>query len=231
MVKIVIDAGHGGNDAGATGNGLLEKNLTLDIVERIASKLKNDYEGVETLLTRNTDVFVGLSERANIANQAKADIFVSVHINSATDPSAKGFESHMYNGTSDPKTIAFQNVMHESIFNAIKSAGIEDRGKKKSNFAVVRESAMVALLTENLFISSPSDASKLSKPDFLDTVAQGHVDGLEKFLGLKKSKQPPRTTSTKLYKVQVGAFSDPDNAERLFKDLLSKGYSAYIIEE
>ena len=231
MTRISLDAGHGGTDAGASGNGIHEKDITLAIVKKIHALL-NQYNNVEIMETRPNDVFVSLDERCNLANKFGADVFLSVHIN-AGDPSAHGFESHRYNGTQDPKTIAYQNVMHTAIYNAIKSNNITDRGKKASNFAVVRQTTMPAILTENEFITNSSEAELMKHEEFLNTVAQGHVDGLEQFLGLKKNDSAPPTApiNGKLYKVQVGAFADQANAERLFKDLLSKGYSAYIVEE
>jgi N-acetylmuramoyl-L-alanine amidase len=230
-LKIHLDAGHGGTDSGAVGNGLYEKNLTLEIIEKINEKLKA-YDGVSTQLSRSTDVFVGLSERANMANRWGADVFLSVHINSATDPSARGWQSHIYNGSVDAKTIAYQNVIHENVIASIKQFGIVDRGKKRDNFAVVRESSMPAILTENLFISSPADANLLKRVEFIEAVSEGHVIGLEKFLGLKKSQQPPDTASPsppgKIYRVQVGAFSDLDNANKLASELKSKGYTTLV---
>src|SRR5699024_12766621 len=81
MAKIVVlDAGHGGHDPGAQSGGLREKDLTLDIVKRTINKLKK--YNVKVIATRTTDKFISLSGRANIANKNKADLFVSVHINS-----------------------------------------------------------------------------------------------------------------------------------------------------
>ena len=231
MVKIALDAGHGGTDNGASGNGIHEKDITLAIIKKIHALL-NQYENVEIIETRPSDVFVSLDERCNIANKFGADVFLSVHIN-AGDPTAHGFESHRYNGTQDPKTIAYQNTMHSAIYNAIKGNNITDRGKKASNFAVVRQTTMPAILTENEFITNATEAGLMKQESFLQTVAQGHVNGFEQFLGLKKNTNAPPTApiNGKLYKVQVGAFSDPDNADKLYKDLLAKGYSAYIVEE
>lgn len=79
--KIVIDAGHGGKDSGAVGNGLYEKNITLILAKYVQSYLEDNYTGHEVKLTRSTDVFVELSERANIANKFDADVFISNHVN------------------------------------------------------------------------------------------------------------------------------------------------------
>jgi N-acetylmuramoyl-L-alanine amidase len=232
LVKIFIDAGHGGTDSGAVGNGLQEKNLTLDICQRIAAGLKA-YENVTVLMSRTSDSFPSLNDRTNAANAAKADLFVSVHINSGA-ATARGFESHIYTNT-DAGTKAFQNVMHTEIYNAAyKAAGEPDRGKKQSNFHVLRESNMKAILTENLFISNAADAKNLADADFRQKIAQGHINGLEKFLGLKKGAQPPPTekpTGGKLWKVQVGAFEDEKAARDLATDLQRQGYRPYVYQE
>ncbi|MCX5694135.1 MAG: N-acetylmuramoyl-L-alanine amidase [Candidatus Omnitrophica bacterium] len=91
LTKVVIDAGHGGNDPGAIGkNGLKEKDVNLDIAKRLSNLLKA--EGVQTVLTRSTDKFIPLSMRVSIANRSKADLFISIHSNAARSRSLCGFE-------------------------------------------------------------------------------------------------------------------------------------------
>lgn len=234
-LKICLDAGHGGTDPGASGNGLQEKNITLDIVKRIAEGLKA-YKDVTVIETRPEDKFVELSTRAKISNDAKADLFLSVHINSGAS-SARGFESHIYTNV-DAGTKAYQNVMHEEIYNkAYKPQNVPDRGKRQSNFAVVRETNCKAILTENLFTSNSADAKLLASPDFRQTIAEGHINGLVKFLGLQKAK-PPTTDPApapapggKLWKVQVGAFEDEKTARDLAVDLTKQGYRPYVYKE
>lgn len=88
---------------------------------------------------------------------------------------------------------------------------------------------MKAVLTENLFISNSANAAKLKDDSFLDKLAQGHVNGFEKFLGLKRIDKPPQTSPTgKLYYVQVGAFEDKENADALAADLTKEGYRPFI---
>jgi N-acetylmuramoyl-L-alanine amidase len=225
---IYLDAGHGGKDSGAIGNGLKEKDIVLDIVKLIEEGLKAF--DVKTLLSRETDIFLSLDERTSKANAAKADLFLSVHVNSAVNTTARGFESYIY-PNSGAATSALQNVMHQEIVRAIQgAAGFDDRGKKQANFAVLRQSAMKALLTENMFISNAADAALLKNDDFKQKVAQGHINGLEKYLGLKRLERPPEKAPTtgKLWRVQVGAFEEKENAEALAKDLNKSGYRAFI---
>jgi N-acetylmuramoyl-L-alanine amidase len=230
MPKFVIDFGHGGSDPGAVANGLKEKDLTLKIGKMIGEMLA-DYEDVEVIYTRTDDRFIELSERAAIANKAKADFFLSVHINAG---GGTGFESYIYNGGVSAATIAYQNVIHAEIMKAI--GGVRDRGKKRANYAVLRGTKMPAILTENLFIDNPRDAAKLKSDQFLQQIAYGHVIGLEKAFGLKKkakqqaqSQPQSKASDKKVYRVQVGAFSDRENAERLAEELRKKGYPTIIV--
>lgn len=82
MVKIFIDPGHGGSDPGATGNGLQEKTLTLQIALALRTILTNEYEDVSLLLSRTSDQYVSLNDRTNAANNWGADFFLSIHVNS-----------------------------------------------------------------------------------------------------------------------------------------------------
>lgn len=229
-MKFVLDAGHGGRDSGAVGNGLREKDLTLTIVKHIGRML-SEYENAEVHYTRTDDRFLELSERAELANKLKADYFISVHINAG---GGTGFESYVYNGNVSAKTIAYQNVIHAEIMKAI--GNVKDRDKKRANYAVLRLTNMPAILTENLFIDNPNDAAKLKSDQFLQQVAYGHVIGLEKAFGLKKkakqqeqSQTQQKASNQKLYRIQVGAFSDRKNAERLAAELKKKGYPAVIV--
>jgi N-acetylmuramoyl-L-alanine amidase len=226
---IVIDLGHGGSDPGAVANGLKEKDLTMKIGKRIGDMLL-DYEDVEVIYTRTDDRYLSLEERAAIANKVGADFFLSIHINAG---GGTGFESYIYNGQVSSATIAYQNVIHQEIMKAIGS--VTDRGKKRANYAVLRLTNMPAILTENLFIDNPNDAAKLESEQFLLQIAHGHVQGIVKAFGLKKkaksspSQPQQKVFDGKLYRVQVGAFTDRKNAERLAEELKKKGYPAIIV--
>jgi len=232
MVKIYLDAGHGETDPGAIGNGLQEKNVALDISKRVEQKLQA-YKNVEIMQTRTDDTFLSLSQRANKANSWGADCFLSIHLNSATDKSARGFESYVYNGQIDASTQAFQNMIHEEIIKKIGKTISSDRGKKKANFAVLRESHMKACLVENLFISNASDVALLKQDSFLDTLCQGYVNDLEKFFGLERIIRPPTNndspvTDGGLFQVIAGTYANYDNADTQVKKLIADGYNAYI---
>lgn len=188
MVRIVADAGHGGTDPGAVGNGLKEKDLTLNIVQRIQKGLA-EYQNVEVLLTRDSDVFVSLGERCRKANLFKADFFLSVHINANAKTSANGFESYTF-PNSKGMTKSYQKMIHDHVVSA---SGFKDLGMKEANFQVLRETAMPAVLTESGFISNVEDTNKLKEERFLQVIADAHVLGLVKMFGLQKAAQAQKS--------------------------------------
>lgn len=179
MVKVFIDAGHGGTDPGAVGNGLQEKNLTLQISTRIRDILLAEYNNVSVLMSRTGDTFPSLTARTNQANSWGADFFLSVHINAG---GGTGYEDFIYLGSGAPTT-TYQNNIHSEI---LKLVNFTDRGKKQQNFHVLRESNMPALLTENGFIDNATDASKLKTASFIESLARGHVNGIVKCFNLTK---------------------------------------------
>lgn len=93
LKTVVIDAGHGGHDPGACNGKYQEKDITLAVAKLLGTKIKTNYPGVKVIYTRDTDKFVKLHERANIANKNNADLFISIHINSAANKSARGHET------------------------------------------------------------------------------------------------------------------------------------------
>ncbi|ADM37837.1 N-acetylmuramoyl-L-alanine amidase [Bacillus spizizenii ATCC 6633 = JCM 2499] len=216
MVKIFIDPGHGGSDPGATGNGLQEKTLTLQIALALRTILINEYEGVSLLLSRTSDQYVSLSDRTNAANSWGADFFLSIHINAG---GGTGFESYIYPGVGAPTT-TYQSAIHSNVIQAVDFA---DRGRKTANFHVLRESAMPALLTENGFIDTVADANKLKTNSFIQSLARGYANGLEQAFNLKK------TSSSRLYKVQVGAFKVKENADSLASSAEAKGFDTIVL--
>ena len=171
-----------------------------------------------------------LNERTRKANREDADLVVSVHINSFSSTNAKGFETFVYPEVK-PATVAFQNVLHAEIIKQI-SGEVEDRGKKRKNLHMLRDSKAKAVLTENLFISNAGDAKKLKNADFLQRVADGHINGIVKFLGLKKefdeTEPQAEPEEKKLYKVQTGAFKEKSNMEEMIKDLKVHNYKPFV---
>ena len=120
--RIVIDAGHGGHDTGTIGpTGLMEKDLCLDVALRLGKLIQQKLPGAEIVYTRSDDTFIPLEERTRIANEAKADLFISIHANSSPDHGARGIETYYLNlkGSPDAMAVAARE-------NAASQEGIHD---------------------------------------------------------------------------------------------------------
>lgn len=179
ILKVFIDPGHGGTDSGASDNGLKEKDVTLTIAKRIQTLLLK-YKDVEVKLSRTKDMTLSLKQRTDMANKWGADFLYSIHINAG---GGEGYEDFIHNHLSDSSTTAkIRDIIHAEITKAVD---FKNRGKKKENFHMLRESDMPAVLTESGFIDNKSDASKLKSDLFLDKIAKGHVNGLVKAYKLK----------------------------------------------
>lgn len=229
MVKVFINPGHGGTDPGAVGNGLREKDIVLSIGKKIVELLK--YYDVQVKLFRSNDTFYSLDRICKEANDWKADLFVSVHVNAG---GGTGFESYIYNGSVSSKTRTYQNTIHDEIMKKISN--VRDRGKKRANFAVLRGTKMPAILTENLFIDTKADAAKLKDSKFIDAIAKGHANGIIRALGLKKKAKPAQsskpdakpTGKTTYYRVVAGSYTDRKNADAQVAKLKKAGFDAFI---
>lgn len=177
MAIVVLDAGHGGGDPGASGFGLKEKDLALNIVEKVKSHL--DERNITVHMTREADTFVSLSKRAQVANNVGADLFVSFHHNSG---GGTGFESHILTGLRQSKTGTIQDKIHAFIMDFYASYGLRDRGKKETNLAVLRKTEMSAVLLENLFLDSKTDTQHLKKSAFINELSSTIAEGILKVL-------------------------------------------------
>lgn len=182
MPIVMLDPGHGGSDPGAQGNGLVEKNLALDMARKTRDWLLMHYE-VDVRLTRDSDTLIPLSERAQIANQLGADYFVSLHHNAA---GGQGFESFVYPGTRNQRAGQLQDVVHSGIMQFLGPLGIRDRGKKEANFAVLRQTSMPAILIEYLFVDHPTDANWLRSESFRNQLANATAKAIGAALNLRE---------------------------------------------
>ena len=179
---IVIDAGHGGSDPGAIGNGIREKDLNLDVALRVERLLKE--KGIEVIMTRRNDTALSLKERVNIADKSDANAFVSIHGNSFS-ASSNGTETFYYSAAStrvqDSEQLAtfIQNRLYPAL-------GTKNRGVRKGNLHVLRENRLPAALVELGFISNKEDASKLSSNYYRDKAAEAITQGIVDYFNWKK---------------------------------------------
>ncbi|MEI7542043.1 MAG: N-acetylmuramoyl-L-alanine amidase [bacterium] len=206
---IVLDPGHGGNDPGATGyNGLREKDVVLSVAQLVKQHLR-DYNA-DILLTRNTDDFITLKNRAVFANVRKADLFVSIHCNASDNRSAAGTRSYIYDRVASSKEAseaakfenkrmgAFDFLMNDLRKSAYEYLSIEAAGNIQQNlisglrlkwlpterapFYVIANTYMPSVLVEIAFISNPKEEQKLDNADFKDKVAMSIANGIIQYL-------------------------------------------------
>jgi len=187
--KVYLDPGHGGSDPGAVANGLREKDLTLKIAKYTRNYLRNNYKNVSVKMSRTGDTYPSLSARASDANRWGADVFVSIHINAG---GGVGYEDYIYNGNVSNNTKKLQNSIHKEVAPLFT----KDRGQKRANFAVVRQTKMPAVLTENGFIDNKTDANFLSKKSNLKKIGEAHAKGIAVYLGLEKGSSKPKKNSS-----------------------------------
>ena len=220
MKRLVSDLGHGGHDPGAIGvNKTHESDVVLAIGKELNELLKG-YE-LEVKFTRLSDVYLSLSERAKIANDYKADYFLSIHINSATDKSVRGVEVWQYSNKND-KLNKFSNDLCE---NVAKIFNVRNRGVKLSQkLSVLKNTDMPAALIEVDFISNVNAEKDLKISSNIKSVALAIRDNLIDLFELES------VTSYSLYKVCIGAYKDKNNAINQVRLAKEKGFGeAYII--
>jgi N-acetylmuramoyl-L-alanine amidase len=209
---VVIDAGHGGHDSGATGSYGAEKAYTLDTSVRLEKRLKE--MGYKTLMTRRTDIFLTLGERVAIANRTPRSIFVSVHFNSYRSSTAIGFETFALapQGTAttydelkstdmanrrgnqrDSENIALATAVHANSLYKLRSV---DRGVKRARYSVISGIEKPGILVEGGFVSSPSEGARIHRPDFRQTLAEAIAGGINNYRRaiMKRSPVPQRST-------------------------------------
>lgn len=176
LKKICLDAGHGGKDPGAVNKalGYNESHATLSIVKKIQDVLL--YNGYQVKLTRDTDVYIPLTERCQISNTFGADAFISIHLNSYSDPKSNGMEVLRYPVVGDT-TKRLATSVHKHL---LAVTGFRDRGiKERSDLTVLKKTGAPAILVECGFISNSEEAKKLFDPDFQMQVAHAILAGVQ----------------------------------------------------
>ncbi|MBW4567977.1 MAG: N-acetylmuramoyl-L-alanine amidase [Tolypothrix carrinoi HA7290-LM1] len=174
-VVVMIDPGHGGKDSGAVGiGGLQEKNIILPISQKLARILQQS--GVQVILTRNSDYFVSLQGRVDLADRANADVFISIHTNSAglQRPDVSGLETYYYDSG-----LGLARIVHNSI---LRSVNVRDRGVRRARFYVLRKSSMPSILIEAGYMTGREDIAKLRNPQYQNQMAEAIARGVLQYL-------------------------------------------------
>ena len=187
---IVIDPGHGGNDAGAIGpTGVMEKNVTLKVSLELKKLL--EAEGAKVVLTREGDTTVSakgakasdieeLGARCDVANRIGAEIFISIHADSFTRPEARGTTGYYYSKSSTGRGQKLADCIRR---NLVEQLGTPSRGTQPCNFYVVKNTDMPATLIELGFISNKEEEKLLDSKEGVMKAAQGIFDGIEDYFG------------------------------------------------
>lgn len=221
MAKIFLDAGHGGNDPGASGNGLLEKNINLVVANRVKYHLQR--HGQTVAMSRADDSNPSLSARTNNANNWGADVLVSIHCN-AFNNNAYGVETYCYKLKYRKLADCLQNrvLANKSLYNF-------NRGVKEGDLHMVRESSMDAALIEMAFIDNTYDATilKSKQEDFAVAITKGILDYFNIAWKEEVVTKPPVDNNV-FYRVVTGSYGDKANADKRVAELKAKGFDSFI---
>lgn len=179
---VVIDAGHGGNDQGTRSKMPFceEKRLCLFTARLVRQYL--DQLGYRVIMTRDSDTFIPLARRVEIAQQASSSIFVSIHFNSSRNATAQGIEIFFCDSKEQKqKTNASRRLAEAILPRVIRRTSANSRGVKRANFYVIRETKMPAVLIEGGFISNPLELSQLKSREYQEKIARGIADGIDAY--------------------------------------------------
>jgi N-acetylmuramoyl-L-alanine amidase len=174
---IVVDAGHGGRDPGAIGNGVQEKDITLSISIRLGQTLQS--MGYAVYYTRTNDSEIDLEPRVADAERIDADVFVSVHANAlaANNSGINGIETYHSRNSTVGKELA--TYVHSQI---LSETGANDRSVRGSGFYVIARTSMPAILVETGFVTNALEAQNLSRPDYQQRMAEAIAKGIDRFM-------------------------------------------------
>jgi len=186
---IMIDPGHGGKDSGARGLKLLEKDVNLDVAMRIAQRLAA--QDCTAILTRDSDVFVGLFDRAKLARQVGADAFVSIHCNAMPQPDTNwGTETYYYT----PQSNMLAAILQQQLLEAL---GRKDNGVRQARFVVIRENEIPSVLLELMYLNHQQEEQLLTKPAVRAAAAEAVVRGLRQYFEGRPDAPTTQTAANK----------------------------------
>lgn len=171
---VVIDAGHGGKDVGATSvKKRYEKDFNLPLANKLYALLKKNPK-LEPIMTRSDDTFIELEERAAMANRLGADLFLSIHGNTYKT-NIRGTETYY----TRPESLAFANIIHRY---ALEATGFPDRNVRQSGFKVTKETVMPAVLLEVGYLSHPAEEAEMYKSAFQNRLAASLAAAIQEYL-------------------------------------------------
>lgn len=218
--KVVIDAGHGGSDPGATYGERFEKDDALDMSFAVGNILEEN--GIDVEYTRVEDVYNTPFEKATMANNANADLFVSIHRDSVPTPNTReGVSALVFNDG------GFKAQLARNINSNLEDVGFRNNGVvERPNLVVLKRSKMPAVLLELGFINNDKD-NAIFDENFM-AVAKAIADGILESVNIQPAIAM-QMEKPQLYRVQVGAFTNMENAIRLENTLRRLGYSTFIV--
>lgn len=217
MPTVFLSAGHGGNDPGAIAFGLKEKDINLQTL--LACRAELERHGVKVVASRMVDEDDPVAQEVKEANESGADIAVSFHANAG---GGDGFEAFYYNGSAKGKRLA------QLCEKYVKELGQNSRGVKTNNLKFTRETTMIAVLVESFFVDSED---RLIGDMVAEQKAFGvaYAKAILEYLGIAyKSATEAETASDVIYRVQLGAYRNKENAQNLVEELEKKGYKPFI---
>ena len=176
LYKVVIDAGHGGTDVGATRVGIYEKNITLAIAKMVEKNLQN--KNVQTTMTLDRDKTVSLQEGCDISNETSPDVFVSIHVNSSVNDAIYGVETHWWKQDS----VEYAKIVHSHLEKNFNKWKTKDRGLFKSQFYVINHTEAPAILVEIGFISNADEREAIITQKRQSEIAKAITDGVMEYL-------------------------------------------------
>lgn len=174
---IVLDAGHGGSDPGASGNGLIEKNLTLSMLNKARALFDSDGT-IKCYATRTTDTYPSFNDRTDLGNDV-GDAFISIHINAAANTSAAGTETYSLYANDQGNGLTSYGLASEILKNLLSQLGTKDRKVKSENWIVLRQSKIPASLIEIGFITNSGDAAIMGSDAGQQKVAHAIFDSVK----------------------------------------------------
>ncbi len=170
---IVVDPGHGGRDPGAVAFGLKEKDIVLDVSLILQKKLEQ--AGAKVHMTRTKDVYVSLGNRVQTVKKENADIFLSLHVNSAAIASAHGTETFWNRNFQRFNSHLLANSVQDKLVDTL---GTRDRGVKEAGFEIIKYTQVPSVLIELGFLTNRAEAEKLANRIYQEQAAEAIVAGL-----------------------------------------------------